>query len=76
MSPSVPTYTIVSRVHVSQWVNDLQETVPGWLIKARWNATRSILPVFVPDDVYTPETVDSAIRAAGAVDSQIHALGQ
>lgn len=75
MSQPIPTYRIISRVHVNQWVNDLQETVPGWQIKARWSKTGAILPVFIPDDVYTPQTVDAAIKAAGATDEQIHALG-
>ena len=75
MTQPTRTYTIVSTVHISQWVPDLQETVPGWLIKARWNATGTIIPAFIPDDVYTPANVDAAIRAAGATAEQVKALG-
>lgn len=76
MTQAVPTYVILSRVHVNQWDNDLQETVPGWLLKVRWSATGTILPVFIPDGVYTPETIDKVVRASGKVDEQIHSLGR
>ena len=76
MTQPTPTYVILSRVHTSQWMPDLEETVPGWKIKARWTSTGTALPVFVPDSVYTPETIDGMIRAAGAVDDQIHKLGR
>lgn len=69
------TYTIVSRVHIVKWVDDLQTSVPGWDLRVRWNATRAILPVFVPDDVYTAANVDNLIRSAGKTDEQIHTLG-
>lgn len=76
MSSPVPVYVILSRVHTNQWDDDLQTTVPGWSIKARWSNTGTVLPVFVPDSVYTPQTVDALIRAAGANDEQIHKLGR
>lgn len=76
MTQATPTYTIISRVHVNQWDNDLQETVPGWSLKVRWNATGTLLPVFIPDGVFTPETIDKVVRAAGAVDEKIHTLGR
>lgn len=68
-------YRILSRVHVNRWDDGLQTTVPGWEIKALWLATGTILPVFVPDASYSAQTVDALIRAAGALDSQIHSLG-
>lgn len=76
MTQASPTYTIISRVHVAQWDNDLQEVVPGWSFKVRWNATGTILPVFVPDQIYTAENLDKLVRAAGALDSQVHQLGR
>jgi hypothetical protein len=69
------TYRIVSRVHVNQWSNELQQAVPGWDIRAYWAATATTLPVFVPDVNYTPENVDQFIRLAGEKDEKIHALG-
>lgn len=73
---SLPTvYRIVSRVHVNQWSNELQQAVPGWDIRAVWIRTGTTLPVFVADANYTAENVDAAIRHAGAIDEQIHALG-
>lgn len=68
-------YHIVSRVHISQWSNELQQAVPGWDIRAYWVATGTTLAVFVPDSRYTADNVDRLIRAAGATDEQIHNLG-
>lgn len=75
MTQTAGTYVIVSRVHVNQWNTDLQAAIPGWDIRARWTSTGALLPVFVPDDAYTPANVDTLIRAAGAVDDAVHALG-
>lgn len=68
-------YRIVSRVHVNQWSNELQQAVAGWDIRALWISTGTVLPVFVPDSQYTAENVDNFIRHAGAADEKIHALG-
>ena len=75
MSSSSTTYRIVSRVHVNQWNDQLQQAVPGWDVRALWVRTGTILPVFVPDTQYTAENVDTLIRAAGEQDDKIHALG-
>jgi hypothetical protein len=75
MTDTTPTYRIVSRVHVNRWVDDLQAAVPGWELKAQWFPTGTFLPVFVADANYTPDNVDAIIRAAGARDERIHALG-
>lgn len=75
MTETAQAYAIISRVHVNRWDDDLQRAVPGWDIKARWNATGTILPVFIPDAAYTAANVDTFIRAAGAKDEQIHNLG-
>lgn len=69
-------YRIVSRVHIAQWDNALQQAVQGWELKALWLSTGTILPVFLPDAQYTPENVDLLIRHAGEVDDRIHALGR
>lgn len=69
------TYRIVTRYHVNEWSEDLQATVPGWRVKALWIKTGTILPVFMPDQSYTPENLDAAIRHAGAVDESMHSLG-
>jgi hypothetical protein len=68
-------YRIISRVHVNQWSNELQQAVPGWDIRALWIKTGTVLPVFVPDASFTAENVDTLIRIAGAKDDSIHALG-
>ncbi len=75
MTPAL-TYTILlPTVHTTEWDAQLQQAVTGWQIRALWAATGNILPVFVPDTHYTPENVDTLIRAAGAVDEQVAALG-
>lgn len=68
-------YRIVSRYHVNQWDDALQATVPGWIVKALWFSTGTVLPVFVPDASYTAANVDTLVRAAGAKDEEIHQLG-
>lgn len=75
MSDQTPTYSIISRNHVSKWNGQLQRAEQGWELVARWEATGTLLPVFVPDDRYTPDQVDAAIRALGAKDDAIHKLG-
>jgi hypothetical protein len=68
-------YKIVSRTHVNQWSNELQQAVPGWDIRAYWVKTGTTLPVFVPDAQYTADNVDAIIRHYGALDEKIHSLG-
>jgi hypothetical protein len=75
MSDTPTAYRIVSRLHVNQWDNALQQAVAGWQVKALWLKTGTILPVFVPDSAFTAENVDALIRSAGATDDAIHALG-
>ena len=73
--PADPTYTLVSRVRVNRWNHDLQRAEEGWNVTARWTATGTLLPVFVPLAQYVPDKVDALIRAAGAKDEAIAALG-
>lgn len=68
-------YRIISRSHVAQWNDALQQAVPGWELKALWTRTGTVLPVFVPDTAYSAKNVDRLIRAQGELDDQIHALG-
>lgn len=75
MSDTPTVYRIVSRVHVNKWDDALQQAVPGWDVRALWVRTGTVLPVFVPDTQYTPENIDQLVRAAGAKDDAIHALG-
>lgn len=75
MSPAAPVYTIVSRNHVNKWNDGLQRAEAGWELVARWLATATLLPVFLTDERYTPDQVDAEIKAAGAKDEMIHALG-
>jgi hypothetical protein len=75
VSETPTAYVIVQRNHVAQWSDALQQAVPGWDLRVQWVKTGTILPVFVPDTVYTPENIDTLIRAAGALDERVHALG-
>jgi len=75
MSTPERTYTIISRVHVNTYDPRIAQVVPGWELKAVWGKTGTVLPVFVADQYYSAETVDAAIRAAGAQDEEIHSLG-
>jgi hypothetical protein len=75
LSDTPTVYRIVSRVHVNKWDDALQQAVPGWDVRALWVRTGTVLPVFVPDTQYTPENIDQLVRAAGAKDDAIHALG-
>lgn len=75
MTDVFQTYRIIERNHVNKWNDKLQTVEPGWDIKALWVSTGTILPVFVDDAHYTPENVDTFIRAAGATDDAVHALG-
>lgn len=68
-------YRIVSKTHVNQWSNELQQAVPGWDIRIYWVKTGSTIPIFVPDSQYTADNVDKIARHFGAVDEQVHALG-
>lgn len=75
MSTPQRDYQRISAVHVSRFDQALQEVVPGWELKYRWNRTGTIIPLFVPDAYYTPEQVDALVRQAGAVDEQMAGLG-
>jgi hypothetical protein len=75
MTDTPTTYRRLSAVHVNKWDDQLQAAVPGWELKYLWIRTGTVLPVFVPDAVYTPENVDVLVRAAGATDDRMHALG-
>lgn len=75
MTAPATTYRIISRTHVNQWNDQLQAAVAGWELKALWIATGTVIPIFLPDTQYTPENIDRLIRAAGELDSQVHALG-
>jgi hypothetical protein len=75
VSEPAPVYRIVSRVHVNRWDEALQAAVPGWDVRALWARTGTVLPVFIPDTQFTPENVDTLIRAAGETDDRVHALG-
>ena len=68
-------YQIVSTIASTEWSQQLQQAVSGWTVRALWLPTNTILPVFVPDDVYTADNVDALIRAAGAKNSAVHSLG-
>ena len=76
MADATTVYTIMTSVHVNQWNQQLQRAESGWEVEALWAATNTVIPVFLPDAQYTPENVDKAIRDAGAVVSQVHALGK
>lgn len=70
-----PDYSVVSQVHINQWVSSLNRAVPGWEITVRDNTTGTIVPVFVDDDHYGPEQARTLIEAALAPVRQIASLG-
>lgn len=71
-----PAYTQISRITLNHWEEALQAAVPGVMFTVRWNATGTILKVFVPGEPPAPDAVDKAIRAAGAVDDEYAKLGE
>lgn len=75
MTEPATAYRIIQRNHVSQWNEQLQQAVPGWDLRVLWAKTGTVLPVFVPDTIYTAENVDRMVRDAGRLDEQMHALG-
>jgi hypothetical protein len=70
----VKPYKVISTLHRNEFNDQLGETVSGWLVKALWFATNTVLPVFVPEDVYTAGNVDKLIRTAGETNSAVHSL--
>jgi hypothetical protein len=75
MSETAPVYRIIQRLEIPRWSDDLQRTVTGWEVKAKWLKTGTVLTVFLPSEAYTAENLDALLRNAGALDEQIHRLG-
>jgi hypothetical protein len=74
MTPAAD-YTQLDRQQINKWDATLQQAVEGWQVRARWNATGTVLTVFVPLTQYNPANVDTLIRQAGAVEDEVAALG-
>ena len=66
MSAAVKPYQVVSENHTVTWDVGLQQSVPGWEVKAVWLATNTIIPVFVPDTADLVAGTDQLVRAKGA----------
>lgn len=67
-TPPVPIFT--------SWIDpQTGSSVEGYQITTTWLATGHLLTVRIPQTSYTVDNVDAAIRAAGAQDSAIAALG-
>lgn len=75
MSNGEGDYKIIGRTHIDRWNPDLQATESGWKLTVLWQATKTIIPVFVADADYNATNVDSAIRQAGYLDNSIGQLG-
>jgi hypothetical protein len=75
MSEAEAVYRIIQRLEIPRWSDDLQRTVTGWEVKAKWLKTGTVLTVFVPSDLYTAENLDVLLRTAGAKDEQVERLG-
>lgn len=73
-TPDKPYAILGTPVHMNQWSDDLQQTVPGNQVRAKWLATGGVIVVFVPDTADLPSTADSLIRFQGAQLDQLHAL--
>ncbi len=69
-------YVIVGPpIHENRWVEELQQVVPGKLVRARWLADNGIIPVFVPDSDDLVATADQLIRFEGEQHDRLHSLG-
>lgn len=62
---SAKPYRVVTENHVIHYDVALQESIPGWEVKALWLATGTIIPVFVPDSNDLNAGVDLLVRAKG-----------
>lgn len=71
----MPDYTVLSIVPLNYYDPQLQEAVPSHQVTARWEASKSVIRVVIPDASYNATEVDTAIRQAGATDEQVKALG-
>ena len=72
-SSAAKPYTIIGTpVHKSQWNDQLQTVQTGWQIMGRWNATGTIIPVFVADGLDLSSTADTLIRQQGAQLDALH----
>lgn len=67
-TPPVPIFT--------SWIDpQTGQAVEGYQLTTTWLATGHLLTVRIPQTSYTADNVDRAIRAAGAQDDAIAALG-
>lgn len=68
-------FSWISRNHVNKWDDSLQQAVPGWEMKILNLHTGTTLPVFVPDDRYSPDNVTLAIANVIEQDNAVHNIG-
>jgi hypothetical protein len=72
----MPGYTILQpQRHLNDVDPDTGEIVPGWQVRARDTDTGTIVPVFVPDRVYSADNVKIAVERALEQVRAVHSLG-
>lgn len=59
-------------VHENRWVEEAQAVVGGWAVRAKWLATGTVIPVFVPDTADLVKTTDSLVRHYGDQLNTLH----
>lgn len=75
-APSLP-YTLIGKAIPTTWYSDeLETTLTGYKVRARWNNGGSIITVQVPNDQPLAATADALIRAQGAQLDELAALGK
>lgn len=74
MSAPGTTYTVISTVHQNQWDDQQQKVIPGVKVNVRSEATKAIIPVFIPNTQYTPGQVGPLLAQAVANSDAINQL--
>lgn len=66
-------YTVVSQYHLNN-LNQDGSVTPGWQVTVRDSMTGVTVPIFVPDDKYTAEGVQTLARHHLAITREVHSL--
>ena len=70
------TYRVMRQVHINELDRASGQVVPGWQITVRDLHTGTVVPVFVADDLYSPDNARQIIEASLEQIRGVHALGQ
>ena len=69
-------YRIMRQVHINSLDRASGQVVPGWEISVRDLVTGTVVPVFVSDDLYSPDNARQIIEASLEQIRSVHSLGQ